>query len=181
MRYVIAFLLSVGLLGSATAEAACGLHSPLSYGDIEAVAVFRTGCSVYVETIPQSMRCSRYWALFWPYQYSEYNQFNLPGAVGKYSVRHTLADAVNILRSQDFFTINPTGVATDSGSNVLEVERCSILTEIIVPNVEGLSPEADDLFDAFDALFDNGSLHKLSSTPDKWMPYYDFNTYGFHF
>ncbi len=104
-------------LSTATASATCGTKSPPDYGDIEAVMLARNYDTEpharptrYRHTVPSIDR-STFWVLFWetgPAKFpTVYSQFDLQGMVGTYHLSAKLADAIAILRRDDFFNFRP--------------------------------------------------------------------------
>ena len=161
-----------------TASARCGINRPPSYDDIQAVSFKRSGCGTFPAKTPHALRCSHYWVLFWKDEATEYNQFDLPGSVGKFTLATPFRKAVDLLRSHKFFGLAPDDYQmTDMASSRLEIYRCSTGTALIVLNVKQASPEAFALFAQFDDLIDKARRHRDSARPDRFMPYIHFSDY----
>lgn len=96
------------VLAPLPASARCGVNQPASYDDIDAVLFRRAGCNTLArQHPPQSIVCSRYRVFFSQYGDSEYDQFDLPGSIGKFKIDRSLSDAVGILKEHNFLGLAP--------------------------------------------------------------------------
>lgn len=132
-------------LAPTCAIATCGTGNPISYDDINTVALGQNGCrNTILESVPKKYRattfdCSSYWALIWdldpvPFQ-GTYSQFTLQDSIGTFQLRITLASVRDILRRNHFFSLSPPSVlVADTAVSVLTVRRCAVITRILMYN-----------------------------------------------
>lgn len=165
---------------SVSASAKCGSGNRPSYDDVEAIMLKQNGCGANIGSFsaspaPRQLRktfeCSTYWAFFWkggPANFpTQYSQYNLHGAVGTYRLLATTADAVDILRKDNFFALSPAdGYVTDTAQTVLSVRRCAVITTIATFTGAGnLEPATAKLLTDLAALVKLSAKTRVSTVP----------------
>jgi hypothetical protein len=165
----------------------CGTGNPPSYNDITAIMFTQNGCKNTIQDADaatlrsqqfpkgwsaSTFDCSTFWVLFWwsePARFpATYSQYNLKDAVGTYHLSATLANATELLRSDDFFALSPSDmIVTDTARSVLSVRRCAVVTRISIYNTP--SPWQDvqtlRLFSDLRALVMRSRATRISSSP----------------
>jgi hypothetical protein len=116
--------------------------------------------------------CSTFWVLFWwsePARFpATYSQYNLKDTVGTYHLSATLADATELLKSDDFFALSPTDmIVTDTARAVLSVRRCAVVTRVSIYNapLSGQDAQTLRLFSDLRALVMRARAARISSSP----------------
>jgi hypothetical protein len=176
LAVAFALALTVGL-APATAAARCGTGQPLNYDDIESALVtndYRISDAYRDQTHPaEDLASSTYWLFFWetgPARFpTQYSQYTLKGSVGTYQLSATLADARDILKRDDYFSLSPQNyviAVTEQTFSVLTILRCAVVTRLIMDNNPQFQEAATaKIFRDFDNLIASSRLTKVSNAP----------------
>jgi hypothetical protein len=118
---------------------------------------------------PTDMADSNFWT-FWGLDrsYGEYSQFSLKGQIGDFNLSANLHDIVKLLRRDRFYELSsPLDEITDTSYSVLTVRRCSVVTRIMVQNIDISRADAQTrkLFSDLQNLIKNSKKEQTSAAP----------------
>jgi hypothetical protein len=156
----------------APARASCESGKTADYADIVSVMFERRGCGGLLP--PQknpALHCSNYYVFFWNInQEATYSQYSLRSDRGTYHLETTLEQAVDTLRKDDFFLLNPgEHLVTDIRESVLTVRRCGVVTRLMMYPLPQFDAKVNKLFADFDSIIEHAKKTKIDDNQEDFQ------------
>ena len=155
--------------GVAPALASCDSGKAADYGDIISVMFERRGCGgLHPSPKNPALECSNYYLFFWNIEPgATYSQYSKRSDHGTYRLDTTLEQAVDVLRKDDFFLLNPgEQLVTDSRETVVTVKRCGVVTRLMMFPLPEFDARVNKLFADFDSLVEHAKKKQIDDSPE---------------